>query len=131
MRGLAARKRGKDSLHQRPRGVGAKLHRHPVAAAFALIGEVDGKHVIERRVIGMVEIDIGGIDPHPAPAALRATDQRSLFDDIRAHGILQAMNSPDDSCAFYSAATLAAEVARLRLRKSKTFRQPSSACSGR
>ncbi len=80
----------------------AQLDRDAVAAAFTLIGEVDPKHMVERGMIGMIEIDVRGVDPHPALAAFGAADERCLFDDIGAHVDLP----------LYSAAMLAAEVAR-------------------
>src|ERR1700685_1641553 len=120
VRGFTARQCGKNSIDQGARGIGAKLHRDAVAPALAFIGEVDGQHVIEGGVIRMIVIDVGGIDLHPALAALSAADKSGLFDDVGAHG------SPP-----YSAAMLEAEAARLRLKKSNHLRQPSMACSGR
>ena len=78
-----------------------EFDRDPVTATLPFIGEVDGQHMIERRMIGMIEIDIGGVDAHPAFAALGAADESGLFDDIGAHGGLP-----------YSAATLAAGATR-------------------
>ena len=85
VRDLAARQRRKDTVDQRARRIGAQLDRDAVAPALALIGEVDGQHVVERRVIRMVEIDIGGVDLHPALAALGAADKSGFFDDVGAH----------------------------------------------
>ena len=101
--GLPARQRGKNPLDQRARRIGGQLDRDAITPALAFIGEVDGEHVIERRVIGMVEIDIGGVDPHPAFTAFGAADQRGFFDDVGAH---------DLPLRIHSAAMLAAEVAR-------------------
>src|SRR4029077_15654975 len=70
------------------RRLGAQLDGDAVATALALVSEVDGEHVIERRIVGMVVIDVGGVDPHPALTPFGAADQRRLFDDVRAHRIL-------------------------------------------
>src|ERR1700739_1034191 len=80
---IAARQRRQDALDQGARRLGAQLDGDAVASAFAFIGEVDGEHVIERRVIRMVVIDVRGVDPHPALTTLGAADQRRLFDDVR------------------------------------------------
>src|SRR5580692_4401052 len=85
MRNLAARKRGEDTVDERTCRLGAELDRDTVPATLAFISEVDGKHVIEGRVIRMIEIDVGGVDLHPAFAALGAADERGFFDDIGAH----------------------------------------------
>ena len=45
---LAARQRGKNPLDQCPRGICGQLDRDAITPALALIGEVDGEHVIER-----------------------------------------------------------------------------------
>ncbi len=121
MRGLTARQRGKNSVDQGARGIGAELDRDAVAPALAFIGEVDGEHVVEGGVIRMIEIDVGGVDLHPAFAALGAADESGLFDDVGAH----------DDLLLYSAAMLEADAASWRLKKSNTLRQPSIACSGR
>ena len=72
MRRFPAGQRSKDLAHQRARGVGAQLHGHPLARTVGLADEIDAERVIERRVIGVIEIDIGGIDPHPAVRSLGA-----------------------------------------------------------
>src|ERR1700687_5432177 len=77
--GFPARQRGKNPLDQSARGIGAELDRDTIAAALTFIGEVDGQHVIEGGMVRMVEIDIGGIDPHPALAALGAADESGFF----------------------------------------------------
>src|SRR5262249_2441022 len=117
---LAARERSHNAIDQRPRRVGAELHRNAVAPALALIGEVDGEHVVEGGVVRMIEIDVGGVDLHPTFAAFGATDERRFFDDVGAHALLP-----------YSAAMLEADAAKVRLKKSNTLRQPSCAWSGR
>ncbi len=114
---FAARQCRKDAIDYCARRFGAELDRYAVTPALAFIGEVDSEHMIERRVIRMIEIDVRGADPHPALAALGAANQRRLFDDV---GV-----SP------YSAAMLVADAARWRLKKSKTLRHPPIACSGR
>src|SRR5579863_1158775 len=103
MGNLAALQRGKNPLDQRARRIGAELDRDAVVSAFALIGEVDGEYMVERRMIGMIEIDIGGVDRHPAFAALGAADQCRFFDNVGTHGVLPRS---------YSAAMLAADRAR-------------------
>src|SRR5271163_4121701 len=82
---LTARQRRFNARDQRARRVGTELDGDTIAAALAFIGEVDSEHVIERRVIRMIEIDVRGVDPHPAFAALGAADERRLLDDIGAH----------------------------------------------
>ena len=51
MRGFAARKGAKNAIDQRASGFRAQLDRDTVTAALALIGEVDGEHMVERRMI--------------------------------------------------------------------------------
>jgi hypothetical protein len=82
MRGLSTRQRSENSVHKGSRRLGAQLDRHAVAAAFTFIGEVDGEHMVERRVVGMIEIDVRGIDAHPALTAFGAADECGLFDDV-------------------------------------------------
>src|ERR1700680_3854703 len=100
--------------------MGAELDRDAAAPALAFIGEVDGQHMVEGGMIRMVEINVGGVDLHPALAALGAADEGGLFDDIRAH----------DDPLLYSAAILEADAASWRLKKSKTLGQPWIASSG-
>src|SRR5580692_6215603 len=106
MRDLAARKRGEDTIDQRACRLRAELDRNAVTATLAFIGEVDGKHVIEGRVIRMIEIDVSGVDLHPAFTALSAADQRGFFNDIGAQTSLLIFGLR------YSAAMLLAEAAR-------------------
>src|ERR1700722_3785952 len=123
---LAARKGSEDTIDQRARRLRTELDRDAVTATLAFIGEIDSEHVIEGRVIRKIEIDVGGVDLHPAFTAFGAADQRGFFDDIGAHMSLLGFLA----CA-YSAAMLLAEAARWRLKKLNTLLQPSRACSGR
>src|SRR5579872_697515 len=116
VRRLAARKRGQDAIDQSARRLRAQFDGHAVAAALAFISEVDGEHVIERRVERVIEINVRSVDFHPALAAFGAADEGRFFNNVGAHGGLR-----------YSAATLEADVARLRLKNSNTLRQPSIA----
>src|ERR1700735_5474888 len=99
---FTARQRRQDPIDQSAGRPGAELNRDAGAPALAFIGEVDGEHVVEGRVIGMVEIDVGGVDLHPALAALGAADEIGFFDDVGAHGEFPP----------YSAAMLEAAPAR-------------------
>src|SRR5215510_10007964 len=65
--------------------VSALLRRDPLAPACRLVDEVDTERMVERRVEGMVIVDVGGIDPHPAVRSLGAAVELGLLDDIRAH----------------------------------------------
>src|SRR5689334_1458972 len=72
MRGLAARERDHDLRHELPGGGRGQLDRDALTRAVRLADEVDAERMVERRVKGVVEIDIGGIDAHPAAWALGA-----------------------------------------------------------
>src|SRR5690349_10896840 len=85
MRYFTARERGKNARHQGAGGIGAQFDRHAVASALAFVGEIDGENVVKRRIIRMIEIDIGGVDPHPPFTAFSAADESGLFHDIAAH----------------------------------------------
>ena len=83
---LAARQGRENFLNQPACGFGAELDRDPLTPAVSLVDEVDAERMVELRVIGMVVIDIGGVDPHPAVGALGAAMEAGLLDDVRAHG---------------------------------------------
>src|SRR5262249_25981717 len=95
--------------------------RTPLAPPIRFADEVDAERVIERRVEGMIVVDVGGVDPHPAVRPLGAAQKLGLLDDVRAHGDLL-------ECQAARAATVAA---RCLWKKTNTLFQPSSACSGR
>ena len=75
---FAAGERGKDARHQCAGGIGTQFDRHAVTSALAFIGEVDRKNVVKGRIIRMIEMDIGGVDPHPSFTAL-ALPTRAVF----------------------------------------------------
>ena len=85
VRGVAARQRRLDLLDQRQRGLPRNLDRDALAPAVGLADEVDAQRMVERRMVGMVVIDVGGVDPHPAARSLGAAGHRGLFDDVGAH----------------------------------------------
>src|SRR5215472_15560748 len=106
---------------QLARGRRAQFHRDALAPAVRFADEVDAERVIERRVEGVIVIDVGGVDPHPAVWPLGAAQELGLLDDVRAHGDLLGCQ----------AARAAAVAARCLWKKTNTLFQPSSACSGR
>ena len=79
---LAARERGEDLLDQLARGLRAELHRDTLTPALGLVDEVDAECVVERRVKGVIVVDVGGIDPHPAVRSLGAAQEPGLLDDV-------------------------------------------------
>src|ERR687887_591612 len=82
---FAAGQGGKNFCHQLARGGGAQFHRDAIAPAIRFADEVDAERMIERRVEGMIVIDIGGVDPHPALGSLGAAQKFGLLNDVRAH----------------------------------------------
>src|SRR5262247_3290808 len=112
---------GENLRNQLARGRRAQFHRDALAPAIRFADEVDAECVIERRVEGMIVVDVGSIDPHPAVRPLGAAQKLGLLDDVRAHGDLL-------ECQAARAATVAA---RCLWKKTNTLSQPSSACSGR
>src|SRR5262249_11613864 len=86
---FAVGERGENLRDQLARGGCAQFHRHAIAAAGGFANEVDAERMVERRVEGMVVIDIGGVDAHPAVRPLGAAQELSLLDDVRAHAILR------------------------------------------
>src|SRR5262249_42582078 len=119
---LAGRQGGEDLFDQRARRFRTEFDRDPLAPAFGLVDEVDAERVVERRVEGVIVVDIGGIDPHPAVRSLGAAGEPCLLADLGAHG-----GSP----WMVHAARAAAGAARCFVKNAKTLFQPSSACSGR
>src|ERR1043166_7840982 len=91
---LADLKRLQDLLDQLTRRLGAELDCDALASAVRIAGEVDRERVIERRMVRVVVIDVGVVDPHPAPGSLGAADERRLLDDVRAHADLRARSTP-------------------------------------
>src|SRR6516162_6433834 len=118
---FAAGQGGEDLRNQLARGRRAQFHRDALAPAIRFADEVDAERVIERRVEGVIVIDVGGVDPHPAVRPLGAAQELGLLDDVRAHGDLLGCQ----------AARAAAVAARCLWKKTNTLFQPSSACSGR
>src|SRR5262249_26962454 len=118
---FAAGQGGQDLRNQLTRGCRAQFHRDALAPAVRFADEVDAERVIERRMEGMIVIDVGGVDPHPAVRPLGAAQELGLLDDVRAH----------DDLLEYQAARAAAAAARCRWKNANTLSQPSSACSGR
>src|SRR6516162_1743700 len=118
---LAAGQGGEDLRNQLARGGRAQFHRDALARAVRFADEVDAERMIKRRVEGMVVIDVGGVDPHPAARPLGAAQELGLLDDVRAH----------DDLLKSQAARAAAAVARCLRKNANTLFQPSSACSGR
>src|SRR6516164_1817259 len=112
---------GEDLRDQLARGSGAQFDRDTFAPAVRFADEVDAERMIERRMEGMIVIDVGGVDPHPAARPLGAAQELGLLDDVRAH----------DDLLESQAARAAAAVARCLRKKANTLFQPSSACSGR
>src|ERR1700756_3157081 len=82
---FTARQRGKDARHQGAGGIGAQFDCHAIASTLAFVGEVDRENVVKRRIIRMIEIDIGGVDPHPPFTTFGAADESGLFHDVAAH----------------------------------------------
>src|SRR3954452_21819775 len=60
---FAARQRSENPLDQLARGLGAQFHRHALATAFGLVDEIYAEGMIERRMKGVIIVDIGGVDP--------------------------------------------------------------------
>jgi len=62
------------------------VQRHSaIATAFGLVDEIDAEGMIERRMKGVIIVDVGGVDPHPAIRPLGAAQELGLLHDIRAH----------------------------------------------
>jgi hypothetical protein len=87
---------GKNFCHQLARGGRAQFHRDAIAPAIRFADEVDAERMIERRVEGMVVIDVGGVDPHPAVRPLGAAKKLGLLNDVGAHDddLLEASGRP-------------------------------------
>src|SRR6266478_5040607 len=90
MRGLAmldfaACQSGENFCHQLARGGRAQFNRDAIVPALRLVDEVDAEGVVERRVEGVIVIDVGCVDPHPAVRPLGAALELGLLDDVRAH----------------------------------------------
>src|SRR4029077_8343299 len=87
-----------------------------LAPAIGFADEVDAQCVIELRLVGMVVIDVGGVDPHPAAVrSLGGADEPGLLDNVRAHE-----SSPGQ-----------AALPRCLWKKANALAQPSAACSAR
>src|SRR5436190_19007769 len=87
---FAVGQRGENLRYQLARGGRAQFHRHAIASAIRFADEVDAERMIERRVEGMIVIDVRGVDAHPAVRSLGAAQELGLLDDVRAHAILLA-----------------------------------------
>src|SRR6266487_3291089 len=83
---FAAGQGGEDLRNQLARGRRAQFHCDALAPAIRFADEVDAERMIERRVEGMIVVDVGGVDPHPAVRPLGAAQELGLLDDVRAHG---------------------------------------------
>ena len=70
---FAIRERGLDLLDQLTGGLRAQFDGDALTAAGSLIDEIDAERMVERCVVGMVVIDVGDIDGHPALRSLGAT----------------------------------------------------------
>src|SRR5262245_15119119 len=112
---------GEDLRNQLARGRRAQFDRDALAPAVRFANEVDAERMIKGRMEGMIVVDVGGVDPHPAAGPLGAAEELGLLDDVRAH----------DDLLESQAARAAAAVARCLRKKANTLFQPSSACSGR
>src|SRR5262252_8085917 len=82
---LAGLERSLDLPDQLARGGCRELDRDTLAPSISVVDEVDVERVIERRVEGMVVVDIGAVDPHPAVGAFRAAGERRFADDVGTH----------------------------------------------
>src|SRR6516164_4348833 len=82
---FAAGQSGEDLRNQLARGRRAQFHRDALAPAIRFADEVDAERVIERRVEGMIVVDVGSVDPHPAVRPLGAAHELGRFDEICAH----------------------------------------------
>src|SRR5262249_25969622 len=111
---LAARQRRENFLDQTARRFRAQLDGDALAAALGLVEEVDAERMVEGRVEGVIVVDVGGVDPHPAVRPLGAAHELRLLDDVRAHDLLLRADQP----------------ARLRIRP-RAPRPPSPDASGR
>src|SRR5262249_57769899 len=109
---------GENLRNQLARGRRAQFHRDALAPAVRFADEVNAERMIERRVEGMVVIDVGGVDPHPTVRPLGAAQELGFLHDVRAH---------DDLLEFQAART-ATVAARCLWKKTKTLFQPSIAC---
>src|SRR5215813_12875500 len=76
--GLAAGQGGEDLRNQLARGRCAQFHRDALAPAVRFADEVDAERMIEGRMEGMIVIDVGGVDPHPAARPLGAAQELGL-----------------------------------------------------
>jgi hypothetical protein len=83
--GFPALQRRQDLIDQLARRLRAQFDGDARAAAVRRVDEVDAERMVERRVIRVVEIDIRGVDPHPAIGSLRAAGKRGFPDDVGAH----------------------------------------------
>src|SRR6185312_10872683 len=72
VRRLACRQRRLDLLDQELGRLGAELEGDALAAAIGFADEIDVQRMVEGRVIGVIVIDRGAVDPHPAASALGA-----------------------------------------------------------
>src|ERR1043166_6014098 len=114
MADVTARQCRLDPLDQLQRRLPRNLDGDALAPAVGLADEVDAERMVELRLVGMVVVDVGGVDPHPAAVRpLRGADEPGLFNDVRAHEM-----SPGTQ-------------PRCLWKKSNTFAQPSAACSAR
>src|SRR5438477_516990 len=83
MADVAARQRRLDPLDQLQRRLPRNLDGDALAPAVGLADEVDAERMVELRLVGMVVIDVGGVDPHPAAVrSLRGAGEPGLLNDV-------------------------------------------------
>src|SRR5262245_29418095 len=58
---FAALQGGEDLRNELARGLGAQFHRHALASALRLVDEIDAERMVERRMEGVVVVDVGGV----------------------------------------------------------------------
>src|SRR5205814_3690801 len=86
---FAIRERGLDLLDQLTGGLRTQFDGDPLTPAGSLVDEIDAERMVQRGVGGMVEVDIGRVDAHPALRSLgAAVAQDRLHYDVGAHGDL-------------------------------------------
>src|SRR5262249_51495050 len=85
VRRFALLKGGEDLAHKCPGRLGRKLHRHTLSCPIRMAYEINRQRMVEGCVVGMIEVNIGGIDAHPSSCALGAAEDLRLVRDVGAH----------------------------------------------